>query len=133
MPYFLNPFKKHDVSEFPGVLVPLHQAEHRNSIVSQRGLSLTSPPSQADQDEKNSRKDSDSRSGDVSLSAGVTNGVTTGLTVELLRAEIEADLAASDSKTAYDRKSCGYYIFVEAVSCDEGSSNRSLPIQVNPK
>lgn len=30
---FMNPFAKHDVSEFPGVYVPLAQAERHPSVV----------------------------------------------------------------------------------------------------
>ncbi|KAF2692127.1 sugar transporter [Lentithecium fluviatile CBS 122367] len=98
----LNPFKKHDVSEFPGVLVPLDQAPHGNSATSRRnGASGTTTPrgEKSETDEKSARKDSDSPSGAPSLATG---GV--GLTLERLRAEIDADMAAGDTQTAYDRK-----------------------------
>ena len=32
MPIFLNPFMKHDVSDFPDVYVPLEQAERHQSV-----------------------------------------------------------------------------------------------------
>lgn len=98
----MNPFKKHDVSEFPGVLVPLERAHHRNSIASQRRSSIVSQLSRkSEKDEKAEKADSDSGSGMV----------TVGLTIESLKAEIEADLAASDtSRSSYDRMSCVFFI-----------------------
>lgn len=95
MPYFTNPFKKHDVSEFPGVLVPLEQAHHRASISTKpdRRASLASSPSH------NGSKEDEKRDSDSST------GVTTGMTLEMLRAEIDSDLSASELNTAYDRKS----------------------------
>jgi hypothetical protein len=81
MPFFTNPFKKHDVSEFPGVLVPLERAHHRSSIATERRSSLISQLSH--KSEKHEENDSDSG-----------HGVIEGLTIETLRAEIEADLAA---------------------------------------
>lgn len=117
MPFFLNPFKKHDLDDFPDAFVPLERARHRSSIVSNnRRLSLiqsSAPP--ADHDEKSSRKDSDARSG----TASVQPGYTVGLTVDSLRAEIEGDLAAADSKSAYDRKSMRDLIsFTKATSLE---------------
>jgi hypothetical protein len=88
----LNPFKKHDVSEFPGVLVPLDQAPHRASIAATRNETL---------DEKSLHKDEDSFSG----SPSTHTDTTVGLTLEQLRAEIDEDVAAGDIQTAYDRKS----------------------------
>ncbi|KAF2260096.1 sugar transporter [Lojkania enalia] len=93
MPYFMNPFKKHDVSEFPGVLVPLQQAAHRNSIVSQRRSSLTSQIGKIA--EKKERDDSSDSS----------SGIIVGLTLDALKAEVESDLAASERKSSYDLKS----------------------------
>ncbi|GME23352.1 General substrate transporter [Neofusicoccum parvum] len=83
MPYFLNPFHKHDVSEFPGVLVPLASAPHRRSSV----VSKTESPDDA----------AEKSTGSSSWSGGMT--------VEALKAEIDADLAAGGVNTAYDRKS----------------------------
>jgi hypothetical protein len=97
MPYFLNPFKKHDVSEFPGVLVPMAQAPHRRSVVSMT-------------ESKESRKDS---SEDVPAT-------DVGLTIDGLRAEVEADLAAFGVDSAYDRmgpKTCSLITrYVTAVA-----------------
>ncbi|EOD43656.1 putative sugar transporter protein [Neofusicoccum parvum UCRNP2] len=83
MPYFLNPFHKHDVSEFPGVLVPLASAPHRRSSV----VSKTESPDDA----------AEKSTGSSSWSGGMT--------VEALKAEIDADLVAGGVNTAYDRKS----------------------------
>jgi hypothetical protein len=74
MPYFLNPFKKHDVSEFPGVLVPLQQARHRSSVISKI-------------------ESTDTRD-DTSIGSA--------LTIDSLKAEIESDLAASGVNGSYD-------------------------------
>jgi len=76
----LNPFKKHDTSEFPGVLIPLQQAHHRASIVS---------------------KEFEKAESDVSDGDNIVHG----LTIENLRAEIESDLSAGGLDSAYDRKS----------------------------
>ncbi|EKG18539.1 General substrate transporter [Macrophomina phaseolina MS6] len=84
MPYFLNPFHKHDVSEFPGVLVPLASAQHRRSSV----IEKTESPDGAGVEE--------------STGSSEWSG---GLTIESLRSEIDADLAAGGVNTAYDRKS----------------------------
>ncbi|KAF2736391.1 sugar transporter [Polyplosphaeria fusca] len=92
MPNFMNPFKKHDVSEFPGVLVPLQQSTHRNSVDARRRSSITSIG--GGRKSHTEKDDSDAAS-----------GVTEGFTIEMLKAEIEADLAASDEQTAYDKKS----------------------------
>lgn len=88
MPMFMNPFAKHDVSEFPGVLVPLSQAQRHSSAVlmakkkdDKEGLS---PPSS----EKGERRSS-------------TYNI---YTIEGLRAEVEADVAAGGHSTTYDRE-----------------------------
>ncbi|EON67211.1 hypothetical protein W97_06464 [Coniosporium apollinis CBS 100218] len=78
MKYFVNPFKKHDISEFPGVLVPLSQAPHRPSIVS--------VPDAKGEDDK-------------------ASSFSGNLTLEGLKAEVENDIAAGGFNSAYDRKS----------------------------
>jgi hypothetical protein len=100
----LNPFKKHDVSEFEGVLVRLDQEPHSNSAASQRhGSSTTSPPGEkVETDEKSSHKDSDERSGAPSIRAGTSVGLTLGQ----LRASVDEDTADGEVQSAYDRKSC---------------------------
>jgi hypothetical protein len=75
---FSNPFKKHDASEFPDVVIPLGQAPRQPSVNS------------------NEKPDDTSRaSSDAVQSGGVR-------TLESLRAEIDSDTTAD---TAYDRKS----------------------------
>lgn len=74
----LNPFKKHDVSEFPGVLVPLQQAAHRRSSVTSKLDSATT--------------------NDMSSEAQSVGG----LTISSLKAEVEEDLAASGVNSTYD-------------------------------
>ncbi|KAK8187509.1 sugar transporter [Phyllosticta capitalensis] len=80
MRYFINPFHKHDVSEFPGVLVPLGQAPHRRS-------SVTHITHEARRKSEESSEWSH------------------GTTIESLRAEIDGDESAGGIDTAYDRKS----------------------------
>ncbi|KAF2139952.1 uncharacterized protein K452DRAFT_289332 [Aplosporella prunicola CBS 121167] len=84
MPYFLNPFTKHDVSQFPGVLVPLAQTSHKHPSITEKDTDAAAKTTASD------------HSGDDWAS---------GLTLEKLRAEVDGDLAAGDQNTAYDRKS----------------------------
>lgn len=79
MPYFINPFQKHNVSEFPGVLVPLGQASHRRSSVTH----IQDRPTKSDDGSDWSH----------------------GTTIDSLRAEIDSDESAGSIGTAYDRKS----------------------------
>jgi hypothetical protein len=97
---FVNPFKSHDVSEFPGVLQPLDQAPQRASIATtQRASIATTEREKTDKDEE--PKDDMLRRPDSNASSGIVNH---GMTVEALKAEIIADVAASDTDTPYDRK-----------------------------
>jgi hypothetical protein len=111
MPYFMNPFKKHDGSEFPGVLVPLQQSVRPASATSVvHGIPASSPMHKDEKADKEEKADSDSAS-------GVTGSVPGGFTIEQLKAEIEADMAASGSPdTAYDRMLRGF-------SCPLSQSN----------
>lgn len=88
---FINPFKRHDVSEFPGVLVPLDEGTHRASISS-------TVPNETDkakaEGEEPMRTASDAGSGIVNH----------GMTKESLKQEILADVAAADQDTPYDRR-----------------------------
>ncbi|KAL9609857.1 MAG: hypothetical protein Q9167_005401 [Letrouitia subvulpina] len=86
MPIFLNPFRKHDVSDFEGVFVPLENAQRHPSVV-------------AANEKKFGDKDfSDEKAAESPPSYSA-------VTIESLRAEIDLDLAASGHDTAYDRKS----------------------------
>lgn len=88
---FVNPFKKHDVSDFPGVLVPLDENSHRASISS--AVPNESDKDKAKEDDHPSRPHSDAGSGIVNH----------GMTRETLKQEIIADVAAADQDTPYDR------------------------------
>ncbi|KAF2839305.1 sugar transporter [Patellaria atrata CBS 101060] len=89
MPYrFVNPFKKHDVSEFEGVLIPLETANRRPSVTS------ISKAESNKESKKSTRDHSPSSSSDF-----------TRTTIESLKAEVEADLTAGSYNSAYDRKS----------------------------
>lgn len=91
---FMNPFAKHDVSEFPGVYVPLAHAERHPSVVA------------AHEDMK---KEGIIPARDEKHLEGSGTGSDTddysAFTLESLRAEIDRDLAASGHDSAYDRKS----------------------------
>lgn len=86
---FMNPFATHDVSEFPGVHVPLARSTQGPS---------TAPGEENEKDEKPEDSPSDDSSSQASQQAGV-------LTLESLKAEIDAEVALSGHDTAYDRKS----------------------------
>ncbi|MCJ1311079.1 hypothetical protein MMC25_004749 [Agyrium rufum] len=98
MPYFLNPFAKHDVSEFEGVYIPLSEAHRHASVI-------------AKHDEKHGTTDGvvTGKPGEPSKAAEAGEEYDlaqySAYTVEGLRAEIDADIAASGHDTAYDRKS----------------------------
>jgi hypothetical protein len=100
---FVNPFKSHDVSEFPGVLQPLSQAPHHASNPADQRASLAPTASDRRQSEKTEQEDKPDdtlRRPDSNASSGIVNH---GMTVEALKAEIIADVAASDTDTPYDR------------------------------
>ncbi|RMZ66086.1 sugar transporter [Pyrenophora seminiperda CCB06] len=94
---FVNPFKTHHVDEFPDVLVPLDETTHRNSVSTHPRASLATS-------EKATKDDAPSdslRRPESNASSGVVNH---GMTVAALKAEIDADVAASDTDTPYDRE-----------------------------
>lgn len=86
----MNPFQKHDVSDFPNVFVPLAHATRNASVVADHNEKLGIP--------------SDSPVNDKEDEANVGREFSAN-TVEGLRAEIDLDIAASGHDTAYDRKS----------------------------
>ncbi|KAL1597482.1 hypothetical protein SLS59_007513 [Nothophoma quercina] len=88
---FINPFKKHDVSEFPGVLVPLDESTHRASI-----SSAVPQSDKGNKDETAAATRPPSESG-----SGIVNH---GMTKEALKQEIIDDVVAADQDTPYDRK-----------------------------
>ncbi|EEP76871.1 conserved hypothetical protein [Uncinocarpus reesii 1704] len=83
MPFFVNPFKKHDAPEYPGVLIPLAEEQNTQSPVD---------------DDKNLDAGS-AEKGSIQTTRATT------LTIEALRAEIENDVSVSGHESAYDRKS----------------------------
>lgn len=87
---FVNPFKRHDVSEFPGVLVPLDESTHRASI------------SSAHKETDKAKTESDEPMQPASdAGSGIVNH---GMTMESLKQEIIADVAAADQDSPYDRR-----------------------------
>ncbi|KAI9806407.1 MAG: hypothetical protein M1833_003594 [Piccolia ochrophora] len=89
--YFINPFKKHDVSEFPGVLVPFEEAARHPSAVTKSY--------------NNAARAASLSSSDPEKSGGVPTSGLTPYTIEALKAEIDADIGASGINLIYDRKS----------------------------
>ncbi|MCJ1266623.1 hypothetical protein MMC22_006508 [Lobaria immixta] len=88
MPFFINPFKKHDVKDFD-VHVDLANAERHPSVVTARD-----------------RNAAISADGKLSTDIEVRGShALSGYTVDTLRAEIDLDVAASGHDSVYDRKS----------------------------
>ena len=83
-----NPFKTHDVSDFPGVYVPMENAPRYQPNASGK---------------MKHEDDSDT----ASMSTSTTKPV---FTLESLRAEIDEDLAAGGLNTAYDRRLLQRYL-----------------------
>lgn len=81
---FINPFAKHDVSEFPDVLIPLEQAQRHHSVAS---------ATNGDTRKSSGEGSMDKEKADYSPPQEDAAGQPT-LTLESLRAEIELDLAA---------------------------------------
>jgi hypothetical protein len=92
---FINPFKKHTVDEFPGVHVPLEEPVPSGPNVPDHQSNSPTLSEKDAKDDKSARPESDA-------SSGVVNH---GMTLAALKAEIEADVAASGTDTPYDRKS----------------------------
>ncbi|KAL2867980.1 putative sugar transporter [Aspergillus lucknowensis] len=97
MPFGINPFSKHDHHEFPGVVVPLSSAPAHSK-------SSPDPEKKVGPDEKTD-------GGSLDRSSSAENGVGSihshqegHLTLEILRAEVENDIAPSGHDSAYDRK-----------------------------
>ena len=78
--FFLNPFHKHDVSEFEGVYQPLSTYRRKSSIIS--------VPKEKLDDGENATQTYEPN------------------TIESLKAEIDADVAASGHDSIYDRMCC---------------------------
>ena len=87
----LNPFQKHDVSDFEGVFIPLSQAQRHPSVA----------PIPGDDSKPRLTSDSDEKG----IDAGPSPADYGTTTLESLRAEVDLDIAASGHDTQYDRKS----------------------------
>ncbi|KAL9103246.1 MAG: hypothetical protein Q9163_001697 [Psora crenata] len=98
MPVFMNPFRKHDLSDFPDTYVPLSYAQRYPPVVSPECNHAGLTPSSTPYSEAKTGK-GDDESPKLNLADGVDEN-----TIEELRAEIDADIAASGYNSAYDRK-----------------------------
>ena len=94
---FVNPFKTHHIDEFPDVHVPLDDTTHRNSVSTHPRASLATSEKATKDDEPGDTL----RRPESNASSGVVNH---GMTIAALRAEIDADVAASGTDTPYDRE-----------------------------
>lgn len=94
----MNPFKTHSVDAFPGVYVPLDESDPRGPSAPEGQSSPIAPT------EKDAKDDNTSVRPPSDASSGVVNH---GMTLAALKAEIEADVAASGTDTPYDRTSRG--------------------------
>ncbi len=90
MGIFVNPFRKHDVLDFPDVLIPLHRAQRHPSVV-------------AGYDQSEKVDDGKGLEAGHAQRKSSEDDASRGLTIEALRAEIDQDLAASGHDTMYDR------------------------------
>ena len=102
-PTFMNPFKKHDVSEFENVFVPLSEATRHKSVVAQHNDLKNGTTIEEDGMVK---KDPTASPNEKDVEAGsnpdVVNPYNT-YTIDTLREEIDSDIAASGHDTIYDR------------------------------
>ncbi|KAK3168405.1 hypothetical protein OEA41_004852 [Lepraria neglecta] len=125
MPVFMNPFQKHDVSDFPDTYVPLAHAERHPSVVAAH---------------KNVDIDKDDAPSGSPARAASDNEYSAH-TIEGLIAEIDLDIAASGYDTSYDRKSkvinkaimdigMGWYQWQLFVLCGFGWLADNLVLQV---
>lgn len=100
---FLNPFKSYDLTDFHGVVVPLSAAPPRHPSViaeNKRRASIAST-----QDKSTLHRQSTTEKGTLDKADTEDSSTPGGLTIQSLRAEVEADIAASGHDSTYDRKS----------------------------
>lgn len=103
MPVFMNPFHKHDVSEFPDTFVPLAHAERHPSVVA----------AHKDMDKKTSASpiNDAGETSDTEYSAYNIEGLIAEINLGMLSKSayfgsliiLKIDIAASGYNTAYDR------------------------------
>ena len=93
MPIFVNPFKKHDVSDFENIFIPLAQAQRSPSVIAAHDSKLGTKDGFP-------VADTDAEKGSE---AAATTEAYSAYTIEGLRAEIDSDITASGHDTAYDR------------------------------
>lgn len=101
----LNPFKKYDVDDFPDVYVPLSNATRHPSVVAEyrrrSSLAATLSGQEPVESKLSDKEDGLGLQKSETVDVGSLNPV---FTLEQLRAEVEADVAASGHDTVYDRK-----------------------------
>lgn len=106
MPIFMNPFQKHDVSDFPDVYVPLAHATRKGSVITNPDKTMGF----------SSDSCVDNRAGEASIGGEYNANTVEGLRLEIEQGTLAAlafslqaasntnlDIAASGHDTAYDR------------------------------
>ncbi|KAJ5735495.1 uncharacterized protein N7483_000620 [Penicillium malachiteum] len=89
-----NPFKK-DCQNFPGVVIPLSDAPvYPNGV----------PPMDEKDDSSDANKSLDRAPSTENGSAGSLPDTSSHLTIEIIRAEVDAEIASSGLNSIYDRK-----------------------------
>ena len=102
-PIFMNPFKKHDVSEFENVYVPLAEAQRHKSVVAQHNDMKNGTVIEEDgMVKKNPAVNPDEKDIEAGTSPDIINPYS-AYTIDGLRTEIDADIAASGHDSVYDR------------------------------
>ena len=99
----MNPFKKHDVSEFENVYVPFAEAQRHKTVLAQhndlqeRGI--------VEDNGEMKKEATDAASNEKDVEAGSLREVNfySPNSIEGLRAEINEDVAASGHDSIYDR------------------------------
>ena len=95
MPIFMNPFHKHDVSEFPDTFVPLAHAERHPSVVAaHKDMDKKNPPSASP----------------INDAGDTSDNEYSAYTIEGLIAEIDLGIFSTIG-------SCGFLIILENRYC----------------
>jgi hypothetical protein len=108
MPVFMNPFQKHDISDFPDTYVPLAQAERHPSVVAahksieidkDKDYGLPPSPTRAASDNEYSTHTIEGLIAEIDLGMPKYShrNCTSIVTLRI-------DIAASGHDTAYDRR-----------------------------
>lgn len=106
---WLAPFKRYDLEHFDSVYVPLEQAGRQSNVfVNKRQASSNTLVSDSDVENGSTKRTEEPKTKTSLDSAGNTSdedSTAISRALRSLRAEVEAEIAASGHDSAYDRKS----------------------------